>query len=109
MASSATSNGVSTSSTLAAPHLHDDLASASTPHFASLDWRLDVATQSRHGSQGAEPTAIVQINTKSRVVVTPSVSAPRDQQFQFELDRKTAAQVLQQMEKIDAIMSQAAQ
>ena len=52
-----------------------------------------------------QPTAIVQINTKSTIATSPTASTVRDQQLQFEMDRTSVANVLLELEKIDAIMS----
>jgi hypothetical protein len=50
-----------------ASQLHDQLVLSSgfsTPHFTSLNWRLDVQSHSRYVNEMNVPTAIVQINTK---------------------------------------------
>lgn len=81
----------------------------STPRFASLQWRVDVASHSRRVGELSQPTAIVQINTKSTLPSASPAATPvsREKQLQFELDRSTVANVLLEMEKIDAIMTAA--
>ena len=81
--------------------------SFSTPHFHSLQWRLDVQRYSRTGGDMAVPTAIVQLQTKQQHGSVGGATEPPQQlqQLQFEMDRTTAAHVMLQFEKIDAIMA----
>ena len=92
----------------------DSLSSFSTPHFHSLQWRLDVQRFAREAGDMDKPTAIVQIQTKQTLprlrtaaeqadAATPA--ATNTQQLQFEMDRATAAHVLLEFEKIEAIMA----
>lgn len=91
---------------------HADLVSMSsfsTPRFQSLEWRLDVQRHSNSVSDMATPAAIVQIRTQTNqsgaATTTTTTAAAPSQLVQFEMDRSTAANVLLQLEKIEAIMA----
>lgn len=94
---------------VAAPS-HAELVSSSsfsTPRFQSLEWRLDVQRHSNSVSDMATPAAIVQIRTQAAnqsQTAAATATAP-SQLVQFEMDRSTAANVLLQLEKIEAIMA----
>lgn len=75
-------------------------ADLSDARFQSLSWRVDAQSHSRHAQEMHQPTAIVQVNTKD--------AGCRDHQMQFEMDRAQVANVLLEMEKIDAVMNEAA-
>ena len=59
---------------------------------------MDLQNHSRHVQEMHQPTAIVQITTKDD---------RRDQQMQFEVNRDQVANVLLELEKIDALMNDA--
>lgn len=131
-------------------NVHDLLVAASgfsTPHFAALNWRLDVQSHARYVAEMNRPTAVVQISTKVRgggttttermrqtaySVCAPLPAVPHtvpcsvlslcrpvpsfpsspqstvgSTQLEFELDRTSVANVLLEMEKIDAIFAAA--
>ena len=81
------------------------LSSFSTPRFQSLEWRLDVQRHSNSVSDMATPAAIVQIRTQTNQSGAAAAAAAPSQLVQFEMDRSTAANVLLQLEKIEAIMA----
>jgi len=99
--------------TAAVPLPVDDAGYFSAPRFAGLEWRVDVQRHSSLAAQSdiALPTAIVQIKTHAHSSGAQHSQQQQqqatEQQLQFELDRTTAAHVLSQLEKIDAIMAAA--
>jgi len=122
--SAAVANGVAAPSDAAAPVQPEAAAAApavpvdptegffGAPRFAGLEWRVDVQRHSSAAADTAVPTAIVQIKTRTGAPAAMSAAAAstgKEQLLQFELDRDSAAHVLLQLEKIEAIMNSSAQ